>query len=140
MISTQKELKEAIRLGMCPCAFCSLKRTDKCGKEAPHIFLKKVPNLKRIYLLSCPPVILKNNLLKMIDCYFSKKIDDSSLSAIKEFSKIEYKKAIVNHIRPCNDCTSSDTDNCRYCATEEVRFDLLNLVDDFFNTYIEGDK
>lgn len=130
--STKKELKEAIRLGIRPCSFCKFKRTENCEKIPPNIVLKNVPNLKQKYNINCPPETIKSNLNKIIDCYFSK--DNSGLSSIFTISKNEYTKVVLNHIRPCSICSACSEENCTYCTSEEVKLDLLLIIDEFFNT------
>lgn len=134
--STQKELKEAIRLGIRPCGFCKLKRTAKCEKEPPQIVANrcnKVPNLKRYYAAACPSEKIKNNLIAIIDCHFSKEIQHDSLSHIKDFSRSDYKKAILDNIRPCSSCSKEDPNNCRYCSKENVLLDLLTIIDEYYD-------
>lgn len=135
--SSKRELTNAIRLGIRPCGFCLLKRTKHCEIDPPVIHrniefgrFAKVPNLKRVYSVSCPSEEIKNDLIKLIDCYFDL---DNSLSSILEHDKSEYKKVVVDHIRPCSTCTNKNEELCKHCTSEDVKIDLLQLIDEVYD-------
>lgn len=139
--SSKRELTNAIRLGIRPCGFCLLKRTKRCEVEPPVLHrniefgrFAKVPNLKRVYSTSCPSEDIKNNLIKLIDCYFNAElIKANSLSCLLDHDKSEYKKVIVDHIRPCSTCTNKNEELCKHCTSEDVKIDLLQIIDEVYD-------
>lgn len=141
--SSKRELTNAIRLGIRPCGFCLLKRTKRCEVDPPVLHrniefgrFAKVPNLKRVYYTSCPSEDIKNNLIKIIDCYFDNElIKDNSLSCLLEHGKSEYKKVIVENIRPCSTCTNKNEELCKVCTNEDIKIDLLQLIDEVFEKW-----
>jgi len=140
MESTKKQLSEVVRLGIRPCAFCILKRTEYCQVNPPKISTRarKIPNLKQVYSSSCPQSIIKENLMKMISWFFSDDKEAIDVVSILEIPKIEYKKAILEHIRPCSTCTASSNDQCKTCSSDDEKMDLLQIVDEFFETKGSG--
>ena len=145
--STKRELTNAIRLGIRPCGFCLLKRTKHCEIDPPVLHrnietsrFAKVPNLKRVYSTSCPSEEIKNNLIKLIDCYFNfESIQDNSLSSLLDHDKSEYKKVVVEHIRPCSTCSNKNDVLCNHCTSEDVKIDLLQIIDEVYDLCAKKD-